>query len=529
MPPTLYELMDVPQFCSDEAVLKKAYFKLAKKHHPDRNPENKVEAEQLFKRAAEAYKLLSNAFTRQVYERCLQVNMPEANALQWTKEAAVIDQLPEGADKVQRLSAFNQQFEILSSTSSLSGHYTTDDYAMWEEQVYEEMLRKAMDESLAANSPQRVASSDMWVKHTNAGRSFYRIQGDDSSSQLRQPADPIGKEKEEVGPDREWFEERWALLNPPADMAISRRTESAAEQVSKVANWEMTEAEAFYLKVAMDNWLLPETLQGIRSLFSVFDKSKTGALSAADFEEEEFQSLREKLCQIWTTYKTGFDTNGDEMIEEDEFIAGFVRFALKENFEAFDDPITDSGLAYLTQWIREFNEKIAAMVNAEATAIGADSMMLRASSRLTRISTAANHTITEIGRVSEEELSATGPLLQLINVEQGKMRDELFQMLDRDQNGAIDKNDFTHHIPLHQEKLQTLWKNIQQNFDVSGDHVVTIQEFDRGFMWNAMRVAFPSQGSGEGMAMMVAWGSTFMQNMTTDLENALKAVKAEYI
>ena len=107
----------------------------------------------------QAYKLLSNAFTRQVYERCFQVNMPEANALQWTKEAAVIDQLPEGADKAQRLSAFNQQFEILSSTSSLSGHYTTDDYAMWEEQVYEEMLRKAMDESLAdlvhtENSPE---------------------------------------------------------------------------------------------------------------------------------------------------------------------------------------------------------------------------------------------------------------------------------------------------------------------------------------------------------------------------------------
>ena len=370
-----------------------------------------------------------------------------------------------------------------------------------------------------------LCNSVMWIKHTSGFRSFYRIQGDDGSLQLHPPADPIGKEKEEVGADGEWFEERWVLLNP-ADMAISRRTESAAEQVSKVANWEMTEAEAFYLKVATENWLLPETLEGIHRLFSVFDKSKTGTLSAADFEEKEFQSIREKLCQIWTTYKTGFDLNGDQMIEESEFIAGFVRFALKENFAAFDDPITDTGLAYLTQWIREFNEKIAAMVNGEAAAIGAESMRLPASSGLTRNSTATNHTITEVGRVSEEEMSATAPLRLLINVEQGKVRDELFEVLDRNKDGQIDKDDFTHHIPPQQERLQTLWTKIQQNLDVSGDHVVTIQEFDQGFMWNAMRVTFPPQESCGGMAMILAWGSTFMQNMTANLETTLKAVKA---
>lgn len=62
-----YEVLGVSRGANPEEI-KKAYRKLALKHHPDRNPGNK-EAEEKFKEAAEAYAVLSDAEKRAQYDQ----------------------------------------------------------------------------------------------------------------------------------------------------------------------------------------------------------------------------------------------------------------------------------------------------------------------------------------------------------------------------------------------------------------------------------------------------------------------------
>lgn len=62
-----YEVLEVDRG-ADESTLKKAYRALARKHHPDRNPDD-AEAEVLFKEATEAYRVLSDTEARRRYDR----------------------------------------------------------------------------------------------------------------------------------------------------------------------------------------------------------------------------------------------------------------------------------------------------------------------------------------------------------------------------------------------------------------------------------------------------------------------------
>src|SRR5919108_1174820 len=76
-----YEVLGVSRTATLEEV-KSAYRKAALKWHPDRNPENKTEAEEKFRECTEAYSVLSDPQKKQVYDTYGHAGLSGAGASQ---------------------------------------------------------------------------------------------------------------------------------------------------------------------------------------------------------------------------------------------------------------------------------------------------------------------------------------------------------------------------------------------------------------------------------------------------------------
>jgi molecular chaperone DnaJ len=63
-----YEVLGIDRQASEQAI-KSAYRKLAMQYHPDRNPDNKEEAEEKFKEITEAYSVLADSQKRAAYDQ----------------------------------------------------------------------------------------------------------------------------------------------------------------------------------------------------------------------------------------------------------------------------------------------------------------------------------------------------------------------------------------------------------------------------------------------------------------------------
>ncbi|XP_061082486.1 dnaJ homolog subfamily B member 2 isoform X1 [Conger conger] len=74
-----YDILGVSRNASSEDI-KKAYRKLALRWHPDKNPDNKEEAERKFKEIAEAYEVLSDTSKREAYGHFGKDGMPSSGS-----------------------------------------------------------------------------------------------------------------------------------------------------------------------------------------------------------------------------------------------------------------------------------------------------------------------------------------------------------------------------------------------------------------------------------------------------------------
>ena len=160
-----YEILEVNKKASPETI-SKVYKFLAKKYHPDANPDNQQESEEKFKEISEAYEILSNEEKRKQYD--LELQDYEASASPHTVSAEDFLKLSNYCKELENAlkqysssgntnsSNSNEYNNYYNNTNNDSAQYQTDTYAaraqeQAREQAYQDAVNRAYHDAYVNN------------------------------------------------------------------------------------------------------------------------------------------------------------------------------------------------------------------------------------------------------------------------------------------------------------------------------------------------------------------------------------------
>lgn len=162
-----YKVLDVPRTAT-EAEIKKAYRRLAKKYHPDHNPNDK-EAEETFKEAKEAMEVLTDANKRATYDRFGKVDLrPGAN-----NESSPLDGFDIFPETAARLAVARDFKELLAAKDFGFAHaQTAEEFLLVLVYGIDSPVGDIKTGPLHIVEGRRMALADMIRKHFVKLRSF---------------------------------------------------------------------------------------------------------------------------------------------------------------------------------------------------------------------------------------------------------------------------------------------------------------------------------------------------------------------
>lgn len=89
-----YEILDIPQSASD-AEIKRAYYLMAKRYHPDLHPHNRILAERRLQLINEAYENLKTREARARYNQSLRLKAENDNKGANSNEKSIFSHIAE--------------------------------------------------------------------------------------------------------------------------------------------------------------------------------------------------------------------------------------------------------------------------------------------------------------------------------------------------------------------------------------------------------------------------------------------------